>query len=137
LGSTIDILPTLAGIGGFDYRSRDGSPVNGIDLSDHWLGRSDQSPRRDFYYYGPTCTPKPQGVREGRWKLLLTARKRRGDKAKRQPFPWLFDLDSDESETTNVADKHPKVVKRLTAKIEAFEKQIVDSKRTTWKPDTK
>jgi arylsulfatase A-like enzyme len=117
LGATIDLLPTLARIGEFEFRSRDGSPVDGVDLSEHWLGRSDETPRKDFYYYGHTCTPKPQGVRDGRWKLILTVRETKQAKDSNDPFPWLFDLEEDERETTNVATRHPEVVKRLTAKI--------------------
>lgn len=132
LGATIDILPSLASIGGFEYRSRDGSPVDGVDLSHLWLGRSNESPRKDFYYYGSTCESKPQGVRDARWKLLLTARKRKGTKLER--FPCLFDLESDEQETTNVANQYPEIVKRLTLKVEAFEKRITESKRPAWSP---
>lgn len=132
LGSTIDILPTLAQIGGFQFESRDGSPLDGVDLSDHWLGLSDESPRKDFFYYGSTCTPKPQGVRDQRWKLLTTARMKKGEKNTDAPFPWLFDLEADERETTNVASQHPKIVKRLTRKIEDFGKQMVEGKRTSW-----
>lgn len=134
LGATIDILPTLVSIGDFKYESRDGSPLNGFDLSDLWLGNSDKSPREEFFYYGPTCGPKPQGVQDGRWKLLLTSRRKRNDKSKQEPYPWLFDLQEDESESTNVASQHPEIVQRLTARITAFEQQMKDTKRTSWKP---
>lgn len=135
LGSTIDLLPTLASIGDFKFESRDGSPLDGVDLSEHWLGQSKETPRKDFYYYGHTCTPKPQGVRDGRWKLLITTRKPKGRKDSGDPFPWLFDLENDERETTNVAAGHPDVVKRLTAEIEAFEKKILASSRQPWAPE--
>ena len=134
LGSTIDVLPTLASIIGVEHRARDGATLDGVDLSDVWLGREEQSPRSDFFYYGSTCTPRPQGVREGKWKLLLTAHKRRGQRPNQEPFPWLFDLDSDERETSNVAEQHPDVVQRLTAKIDAFEAKMTASKRSSWTP---
>ena len=136
LGSTIDILPTLASIGGIDFQARNQAALDGVDLSNLWLGNSDESPRMDFYYYGSTCTPKPQGVRDGKWKLLLTARKKKGEKPSAEPFPWLFDLESDERETTNVAADHPKVVKRLSAKIDAFENYVQHSKRQAWQPSS-
>ncbi len=129
LGATIDLLPTLASIGEFEFRSRDGSPVDGVDLSEHWLGKSDETPRKDFYYYGHTCKPKPQGVRDDRWKLILAVRE---TKEKQEALPWLFDLEKDERETTNVASQHPEIVKRLTAKIEAFGIQVNSSKRQPW-----
>jgi arylsulfatase A-like enzyme len=135
MASTIDVLPTLASIGGFEFKSRDGSPLDGVDQSSHWLGRSVQSPRKDFYFYGSSCTPKPQGVRDERWKLLLTARTKKGEPKSTDPFPWLFDLEADERETTNVASVHPDVVKRLNRKIESFEKRMTDLKRTPWSPE--
>tara|TARA_R110002049_G_scaffold2750_4_gene22000 strand:- start:187478 stop:188893 length:1416 start_codon:yes stop_codon:yes gene_type:complete len=132
MGATIDILPTLASISGIEFEARDGAPLDGVDLSAHWLGNRSESPRQEFYYYGPTCGPKPQGIRDQRWKLLLSARKKKNDRTVTEPFPWLFDLESDERESTNVASSHPKVVQRLTAKIELFEKQMIDTQRAPW-----
>jgi hypothetical protein len=34
----------------------------------------------------------------------------------------LYDMEKDPSETTNVADRHPEVVKRYTAILERFRK---------------
>ncbi len=53
------------------------------------------------------------------------------------PFPWLFDLEEDERETTNVANKHPDVVKRLTKKLEAFGMKMTASKRKVWTTEPK
>ena len=41
----------------------------------------------------------------------------------------LFDLENDISETTNVADKHPKIVKRLMKHIENARHELGDCDR--------
>lgn len=132
MGATIDVVPTLAALCDVSVKSRDEQPLDGLDLSEYWLGKSDDSPRTDFYYWGPTCGPRPQGVRDDRWKLLLTTRKRRGKDSPVENLPLLFDLRADESETTNVADAHAAVVARLTAKVDEFESHISEQMREPW-----
>lgn len=132
LGSTIDILPTLCSLCDVEMIARNNAKPDGIDQSPYWLGKTATSPRSEFFYYGPSSQPKPQGVRDLRWKLLITARKRRNDKGPQEQFPCLYDLDADESETTNVATDHPDVVARLTARIDEFESQIKANQRQPW-----
>ena len=52
-------------------------------------------------------------IREGRWKLAHPTRKNGG------PLE-LFDLVSDPAESRNVAAQQPEIVKRLSAKVEAW-----------------
>jgi len=54
-------------------------------------------------------------MRQGKWKLLVNAK----DNTDRRKMPkvdkvFLVDLEKDESETTNLADANPDVVKQLT-----------------------
>jgi len=66
-----------------------------------------------FYYY----MAQLQAVRSGRRKLYLPLERRLislGGKTRRAAAE-LYDLDADIGETTNVADKRPDVVRRLTA----------------------
>jgi len=66
-------------------------------------------------------------IRQGKWKLALcpgsggwsNPRPGRTDFSD-QPAVQLFDLDSDIGETTNLAEKHPKVVERLTALLQSY-----------------
>lgn len=51
-------------------------------------------------------------MREGNWKLHLP-RKQRGE-------PELYDLSIDPSESHNVAEQHPDVVKTLSRKVKAW-----------------
>lgn len=66
-------------------------------------------------------------IREGRWKLCLSP----GSGGLNAPAPGskeeqglppvqLYDLDADPGETTNLQAKHPEVVRRLTARFEAY-----------------
>ncbi|WP_405575592.1 arylsulfatase [Winogradskyella sp. Asnod2-B02-A] len=59
-------------------------------------------------------------ITEGNWKLVLPSKKK-------EEGIELYDLDNDPSEETNLAKKHPKKVKDLTAKINV----IIASGRTT------
>ena len=51
-------------------------------------------------------------IRDGNWKFFYTSRNQ-GETA-------LYDLSVDRAESTNVAAKHPEVVKQLTAKVETW-----------------
>ncbi len=77
------------------------------------------------------------GVREGKWKLCLCAGSggwsapRPGKDEAGLPATQLFDLDADIGEKTNLHDKNPDVVKRLT---EQLQKWIDDGRSTPGKP---
>ena len=50
-------------------------------------------------------------VREGKWKLLCEYDGSR---------PQLYDLDQDHSETANLAEKHPELVRRLADTVRGW-----------------
>jgi len=54
-------------------------------------------------------------------------RGREGKKRVQLDQPELYDLRTDIAETTNVADRHPKLVKRLQSRIAKFEAEIAAS----------
>ena len=73
-------------------------------------------------------------IRRGKWKLELcpgsggwSDPKPNSEQAKKLPKIQLYDLSNDIGETTNVQDKHPDVVKRLTAMLQDY----VDRGRST------
>ena len=77
-------------------------------------------------------------IREGKWKLCLCpgsggwSEPRPGSKEETGlPAVQLFDLDTDIGEKTNLQDKHPEVVKRLT---ERLQKWADDGRSTPGKP---
>lgn len=77
-------------------------------------------------------------IREGKWKLCLCpgsggwSAPRPGTKEEAGlPAVQLFDLDNDIGEKTNLRDKHPDVVERLTKRLE---KWVSDGRSTPGRP---
>jgi len=127
LASILDLLPTLARLAGT-------KPPNDriIDGKDIWLlmaGKTDaKSPHEAFYYYQ---MGQLQAVRSDKWKLHLPLKLRRrlvkSDIS--ESVLQLYDLEADISETTNVAEKHPDVVKHLLVLAKKARKYLGDVSR--------
>ncbi len=129
LCSTIDVLPTVAGMIGAELPSH---KIDGKDIRPLMFGEAGaQSPHQAFYcYYGGG---ELQAVRNDRFKLVFphTYRTLKGHPGGKGglPVPYqqekiglsLFDLDNDVSETKNVISEYPEVVQELTAAAEARE----------------
>jgi arylsulfatase A len=102
-----DVMPTLAELAGATARL---PKTDGISIVPTLLGRKDQK-QHEFLYWeaaGPNLTTNQQAVRWGDWKAI-----KGGPKA-----TWeLFNLKSDEKETTNVIARHPDVMKRIASII--------------------
>lgn len=83
----------------------------------------------EFLLFGNKAT-KSEGaaaIREGKWKLIVTAAPRRShnppsDQPNPEGVPQLFDLEQDPSENTNLAKEHSEIVNRLLARIESASK---------------
>jgi arylsulfatase A len=133
LAATIDILPTLAKLGGAKLPGD-----RTIDGRDIWPLMSMQPGAKTpheayFYYWGQQL----QAVRSGPWKLHFphsyTKPEPPGGSAKPGKYATkeigleLFDLEKDIGETTNVAAQHPEVVKRLQSLAEAAREDLGDS----------
>jgi arylsulfatase len=138
MASTLDILPTFTTLAGAKTpKNRD---LDGEDISRLLAGRFDEARMEKVYYYYLRTTL--QAVRQGKWKLHLPRPAKRPWLA---PFaqnkhihpkddaafgePLLYDLESDVSETTNVAQANPKVVKQLLAIAEKARTEIGDYNR--------
>jgi len=120
LATTMDILPTVTKLVGGKLPEH---YIDGNDILPLMTGKKGaKSPTEVYYcYYGGRL----EAVRSGKWKLHFPhsyrtmAGKPGGTGGKPNPYSQagigleLFDLENDISETTNVADKHPDVVKRL------------------------
>ena len=131
---TIDILPTVAHLIGAEL------PAHEIDGRNIWpliAGENDaKSPHEAYYfYYGKQL----QAIRSGKWKMHFphgyrTMAGKPGGTAgnptaysQRKIGLELFDLDADIGETTNVADQHPEVVKRLHRLADAMRRDLGDN----------
>ncbi len=129
--AAIDLAPSLLALLGIETPK--GVEFDGQALPDVLLGRSPASrqgplyfrrpPDRDSFYGDPDLPDL--AVREGRWKLLCEY-----DGSE----PELYDLETDRSESTNVADKHPQEVQRLRELVVAWHKSMPADNGATYKP---
>jgi arylsulfatase A-like enzyme len=118
--ATIDILPTLAKITGFDLPTD--RTIDGFDQTDLLFGNSNKG-RSTFIYdqREKHCV----GIRKGKWKLLIPGRK--PEKPHRYLMDFgtneyeLYNLDKDMGEKHNLAEKHPEIVRELSDLLNKFE----------------
>ena len=120
IASTMDMMPTLAGLAG--SKAPDDRSIDGNDIADLMHGKPNaKSPTKALYHYVHTHL---QAVRSGKWKLHLPrpanppwtpnwARHIKPEDVIDIPKPMLFDLDADIGEQNDVADKNPDAVARL------------------------
>jgi len=125
LATIMDILPTVAKLAG--TAAPTDRVIDGKDIRPLMAGKAGaKSPYDAFFYH--TSRGQLAAVRQGKWKLHLNPparRRRRGQPApKPKPDPQLYDLSADIGEKTNLADKHPDVVKKLTALLKSFDAEL-------------
>ena len=114
LATGMDVMPTLAAIGGTS--APDDRIIDGHNISSIVFGESEASSEyEEFFYYKQKSL---EAVRSGKWKLHV---RKAGEEIQE-----LYDLESDVSETTNLYDSEPAVVAELTAKIEACRVDLGD-----------
>ena len=107
--SGADWLPTLCSITGIKISAAD---FDGEDVSSAWLGKGPQV-RTKPLFWKTSATGSDSYIRDGQWKLARPTRKNGGELE-------LFDLTTDPTETKNLVAQYPEVVKRLSAKLEAW-----------------
>lgn len=118
--SAIDLVPTLAGLAGAPIP--DETRLDGRDVSPAFLGRPVAQAAPIFWYYpndirpgNPAFLAPELAVRDGRWKLLLSAK---GDRVE------LYDLVTDAAEQNSVAERHPDLVDSLRARLLAWRAEV-------------
>ncbi|TDE17064.1 sulfatase-like hydrolase/transferase [Dyadobacter psychrotolerans] len=85
-----------------------------------------KSPHEDFYWQSLGTTDNPQwAVREGDWKLLHSPRQAKQGELNQDNY-LLVNMKTDSSESTNVALKHPDIVKRLEQKYQTWIKEVFE-----------
>jgi arylsulfatase A-like enzyme len=130
---TIDVLPTLAFLSGAELPKLpiDGKNVWPLLHGDHGV----PAPQEAYYFY---YDRELQAVRSGQWKLQFPHRYRSlkgpagrdgtpGEYSMVRTDLALYDLSSDIGETTNVADRHPDIVRRLTTLADSIRGELGDS----------
>jgi arylsulfatase A-like enzyme len=123
MGSTLDILPTLAALSGAKIPKD--RKLDGYDLSPLLKGRSTKGPRKTFFYWTQATL---FAVRSENWKLNI----RQTDPVNywraiiELEKPELYDLESDVSEKYDRASEMPELVRELTNLISAHQADITD-----------
>jgi arylsulfatase A-like enzyme len=109
----VDVMPTVLALGGAK-----GSPDHPFDGKDMWptLAEGQASPHEDLLI---NVEAFRGAIRKGNWKLVKIAL-----------LPGkteLFDLSKDPGEEHNVADQFPEVVSDLSARLDAYAKEMKPS----------
>ncbi|GIW93323.1 MAG: sulfatase [Pirellulaceae bacterium] len=111
----VDIFPTLLAAAGLPTPAQ--PPLDGINLLPLFQG--DALPRRSLYWhyphYGNQGGAPGAAVRHGTWKLIEWYEDNSVE---------LYDLESDLSETRNLATEHPDLVKELQDELHAWQKEV-------------
>ncbi|MCF7956616.1 MAG: sulfatase [Phycisphaerae bacterium] len=124
--STVDLMPTLAGLTGGKMGD---NPVDGRDVWDIITGKQDAKNPHEYYAF--STGSKFEGIisGDGRWKLHIPHSYRTLVKAGMDGMYGqyeqikiglsLFDMENDPYETTDVKDEHPEVLARMKSLAEA------------------
>nr|WP_294896715.1 sulfatase-like hydrolase/transferase [uncultured Pedobacter sp.] len=106
--NSLDFLPTaLAATGGKQIGK---NKLDGKNLFPYIKGKDKAIPHEDLFWKRGVSA----AIREGNWKLI---------RVETDPI-LLFDLSKDLSETKNIAQENPEVVKRLLGKLANWEKGL-------------
>ena len=113
-----DLMATLAEITGFQLPSNAGE--DSFSLVPLLQGRKPPIPRTPVVHHSGSGM---FSLREGKWKMVFGngsgGRQRPRGKPFEKPY-FLFDLEQDPSETTNVIEAHPEIARRLTERLETI-----------------
>lgn len=111
IAGTIDLLPTIAALSGAKLPEK---RIDGRSIVPLLEKRQDAGSPHKAYFYRTT------GVRVDNWKLV---------RPRRAKGIHLYDLGKDVSESNNVAQDHPEVVKRLTDLLNEHRAELQRNKR--------
>lgn len=134
---TIDILPTVAAVTGAPLP---GHPIDGRNVLPLLTGRGwTRNPHRAYWIYFEMNQLQAIVSGDGRWKLVLPHRYRTlagrpgglggqpvGYEHRLVEVPELYNLQTDPSESTNVADRHPRVLRELLDEAERARAELGD-----------
>lgn len=108
--SSLDFFPSIARLAKVSLPAD--TKFDGEDQSRAWLGKTKAKRSQPLFWSRPPDRPGDNGdkwpdlaAREKNWKLLIMC-----DGSN----PQLYDLEKDPGETRNLAEKNPRVVKRLS-----------------------
>ena len=128
-----DLMATCADIIG--AKLPDNAGEDSVSLLPAFLGKADKPLHEAVVHHSINGS---FAIRQGKWKLELcpgsggwSAPRPGKDDASKLPLVQLYDVTADVGEKTNVQDKHPEVVARMT---KLLEKYVADGRSTPGEP---
>jgi len=132
--AAIDLAPSLLAIA--NVASAPECEFDGVPMQNVLLGKSDASRDKPLFFRRPPDRPSQASeanlpdlaVREGTWKLLCEYN---GTK------PQLYNIETDASESSNVAANNPEVVGRLTTELVGWHQSMPPDEGATYREANK
>jgi arylsulfatase len=115
----MDLFPTLAGLAG--GKVPDDRPIDGIDISDFLLGKTEKSGREGFIVY---MGDEVFGVKWRNWKLHFKEQDTWNTVMRTYTMPRLYNLMNDPQELDNVLFPHTWVPKAALVQMEEHVKSL-------------
>ena len=131
---TIDVLPTIAKITDAELPENE---IDGKSVWDIWTGKSKESPQEAYFFY--YRVNELHSVRYKNWKMYFAHKYRtlNGRAGGTNGFPVdyeynvmnsieLYNLETDISETKNVAEDYPEIIKEIELLADAKRDELGD-----------
>lgn len=116
--SLLDLMPTFLKLASVNVGQTLG-PLDGVDLSNHWIGDKEPSMDRPLYWNFPHYTNQGSrpaaAIRKGNWKGIL--------QYEDESFE-LYDLAKDAGEETDLASSMPDKAKELRGELERWLRSV-------------
>uniref|UniRef100_UPI003564E94A sulfatase family protein n=1 Tax=Pontiella sp. TaxID=2837462 RepID=UPI003564E94A len=116
--STMDLFPTICALAGAPVPER----LDGVDVTAQLTGEKAEIKRSPLFW----DTKREWAIRKGKWKLLVT---KQVPNAKLQitdtpKGTFLYDLEKDPGETTNLYSQYPEVAGGLASELETWKAAV-------------
>ncbi len=115
--STLDIYPTLCAAA--NVKLPENTPLDGVNLMPYLIGGYNEDPHEALFWYAN----RMGAARMGKWKYLVEDGKH-----------YLFDLENDIAETTNIMKKYPEVMTEIHEAYIRFRNEMPASRNPFVRP---